>query len=223
MWDHMDWGGGGHNRDRAKGPQSSPTSRAARSLSSACLLMLPTARTPPSPPPCQALPGHHCMGPCPGCSSDLHQSAQCQKCCWANRPAQGHQWILLLGLQQPGPLVPAPPTLCPTLKRAQLPFKCPTCKHPTEKCAGGTRGSPGARLDVTSDLPALEATAAPTGERLISCCCSGLWLGRTGLAWGTHTAPPPSFSLIVLCTGLNHVPHKIHVPPRSSECNLLWK
>lgn len=121
------------------------------------------------------------------------------------------------------PSGPRPPTLCPTLKRAQLPFKCPTCKHPTEKCAGGTRGSPGARLDVTSDLPALEATTAPTGERLISCCCSGLWLGRTGLAWGTHTAPPPSFSLIVLCTGLNHVPHKIHVPPRSSECNLLWK
>lgn len=75
------------------------------------------------------------------------------------------------------------------------------------------QGSPGARLDVTSDLPALEATAAPTGERLISCCCSGLWLGRTGLAWGTHTGPPSSFSLTVLCTGLNHVPHKIHVPP----------
>lgn len=102
------WTGVGEGTtETAKRPQSSPTSRAARSLSGTCLLMLPTARTPPSPPPRQAFPGHHRMGPCPGCSSDLHQSAQCQKCCRANRPAQGHQWILL-GLQQPGPLVPAP-------------------------------------------------------------------------------------------------------------------
>lgn len=118
------WTGVG-SRDGTKRLQSCRTSRAAGSLSSASLLMLPAPRTtPPRTPP---------LGPAPWMPDSFASPPTAQHS--AQKALLGRHDTHIRTPAAPPPRAPAPRlsgrfSLCPTLKRAQLPFKCPILESP---------------------------------------------------------------------------------------------
>lgn len=131
----LGWGG---SRDRAKRPQSSPTSRAARSLSSASLLMLPAARTPPprTPPLGPTLdvgllrPSSHSRAPgAGGAARQVQHPGACQR-------------LARLRLQPPGALgFSAGAQLC---RQLSFPSSAPRLNPPqrnVQMARGGLRRS----------------------------------------------------------------------------------